>query len=136
LIILRQFSNDDSTQLCRKCNGKHHTSLCSNSSKQNDTTGLPVNARSTKLLQTVTLIASGNRNTRKRLSVRLIFDLGSNDSYITQSLKDTLKLDTVGSQRLKISKFGRKSNGSRVYTNCSLNLKSRFGGGSLRLQRL
>ena len=56
--------------------------------------------------------------------MRVVFDLGSNKSYITDRLKKKISLPTVGSHRLKISGFG----GSRSYPMTSMTLRSRFGG--------
>ena len=70
---------------CRNCNEKHHVSLC----KGNESTELVVNARASTLLQTASVKASSEH--KKACNVRVIFDLGSNDSFITSSLKNLFR---------------------------------------------
>ena len=112
---------------CKSCGKRHHTSLCKGTAESN---GLIANARATTLLQTAKVKAF-NPQTRRNVFVRIVLDLGSNDSYITDRLKKQLSLPTVGSHRLRISGFGGASNGSRTYPMTSLTLRSRFGGDTL-----
>jgi len=113
-----------SQRLCKTCNQRHHISLCKEKKESN---GLLVNARSTTLLQTATVKAV-NPESKRNVSVRVVFDLGSNDSYITLDLKDKLGLKNVGSHRLRIAGFGGASNGAKMYPMTCLKLRSRLGG--------
>ena len=117
----------NSKTMCKRCGKKHHISLCKEVVESN---GLITNVRASTLLQTAKVKAF-NSKTRKHVFVRVVFDMGSNDSYITDRLKKRLSLPTIGWQKLRISGFGGASNGSKSYPMTSLTLRSRFGGDDL-----
>ncbi|MEO0686947.1 MAG: DUF1759 domain-containing protein, partial [Cyanobacteria bacterium J06649_11] len=99
----------NSKKMCSSCGKKHHVSLCKEPVESN---GLIANVRASTLLQTAKVKAF-NPKTRKHVFVKIVFDMGSNDSYITDRLKKRLSLPTVGWQKLRISGFGEASNGSK-----------------------
>ena len=121
-----------STQTCRTCGGKHHTSLCFGRQERENkipTSNVSLaNAKTTSLLQTAHVVAQNPQEKQKGVSVRLIFDLGSNDSYITEQLRDKLELREIGSHKMKIHGFGGNSVGVKRYGLCSLLLQSFRGG--------
>ena len=117
----------NSKTICKSCGKKHHISLCKEAVESN---GLITNVRASTLLQTAKVKAF-NPKTRKHVFVRVVFDMGSNDSYITDKLKKRLSLPTIGWQKLRISGFGGASEGSKSYPMTNLTLRSRFGGDDL-----
>lgn len=112
---------------CKVCDRNHHVSLC----RGKQSTGLIANARASTLLQTA-MVTAMNESEGNNVKVRLIFDLGSNDSYVTKDLKDRLGLNVLGKHRLEISGFGGTTKSS-CYEMTSLKLRSRFGGSSMPL---
>ena len=115
-----------------KCGEKHHESLC----QGRPSTGLLAKAKTSTLLQTAKVKVYHPNDNNKVSTVRIVFDLGSNDSYVTKSIKDKLKLPTLGKHKMVISGFGGSSNGTKEYNMTALNIKSRFGGGSFPLSAL
>ena len=87
---------------CKTCHGRHHTSLCTRE-MVNETNVALAQAKTSSLLQTAKVYASTGQ---KKVLVRLIFDLGSNDSYITAGLKAKLNLKEIG---------GAKNEDSRIW---------------------
>ena len=123
-------ANCKATRNCRNCNKRHHQSICEQSFKtsptgnqasavnhqstQNETaveTSTVTNAcntRATKktvLLQTARATAANQSNTRST-PVRVLFDNGSQRSYVTEELRRRLNLPTVKSERLNLNTFG------------------------------
>jgi hypothetical protein len=120
---------------CHKCGGRHHTAICDTQQPQNSTTNAPTAKTETKkenkkesgdqstnslhglyvsdnnsvLLQTAKARVS-NPNTQCTVNTRLIFDLGSQRSYITTHMRNTLALPSIGSSNLLIKTFAEKSN--------------------------
>ncbi|XP_066916600.1 uncharacterized protein [Clytia hemisphaerica] len=117
---------------CRNCEEKHHESLCQGT----PSTGLIARAKKLTLLQTAKVKVYHPNDNNQVSKVRIVFDMGSNDSYITKSIKDKLKLPNLGKHKMVISGFGGSSKGSKEYDMTALNLKSRFGGGSFPLSAL
>ena len=119
----------NSKYICRNCNGKHHISICygkkdvqTNQCSCSKEKGAPAvttevvtsTARESDnksiLLQTATaeICGSGEVNL-----TRILFDSGSQRSYITESLCESLKLRTVRKERVVIKTFG-ESEGSEA----------------------
>ena len=103
---------------CRKCNGKHHRAICfgevnkesTQSTTANDSaTGSSITAsakgKGNVLLQTATAFVYGHEKERKE-KVNILFDLGSQRSYITEDLKKRLQLDAENSRNLHLNTFG------------------------------
>eukprot|EP00795_Rhopilema_esculentum_P008159 gene8159-14088_t len=67
-----------------------------------------VSTRNTILLQTAhaKVKVPGLRRDEAEKSVRSVFDLGSQKSYITKELKRLLQLPVIGKDRLSIKTFG------------------------------
>ena len=118
--------SDRCERSCRKCNRKHHQSICLEQNKTppvtttgeanikdtdcNGTTITTYSSENTKpkrkvLLQTATAIASNDEGT-KSTTVRLLFDNGSQRSYITDSLREKLRLKSVQTEKLNLNTFG------------------------------
>ena len=94
-----------SSYKCRKCNGKHHISICTfekrddsvKTESQNDTEETSTNFSNNKntiLLQTASAVVS-NLNSSEQKNTVLFLDSGSQRSYILEKLRDELKLPTL-----------------------------------------
>lgn len=101
---------------CKKCSGKHHTSLCDGKSteeKPETTSGKDTHtsvlhsaqaaATGAVLLKTaVSMVTSSDCTT----SANILFDEGSQSSFITKTLADKLQLKPTGSESICLSGFG------------------------------
>jgi len=119
---------------CRKCNSrKHHQSIClelninsprdknkppssssgdqtENDTENNGVTTATTNSKSANskrrvLLQTATAIATNDEGS-KAITIRLLFDNGSQRSYITDNLRSKLQLKSLQKERLNLNTFG------------------------------
>ena len=101
---------------CYSCSGKHHTSLCegppqseqtekSDNDYQPSTSTLHVDTRNSVLLQTAAAVVSHPRDS-KSVTTRVIFDSGSQRSYISDKLRNALNLPSIQSENLIIKTFG------------------------------
>ena len=103
---------------CKKCNGKHNISICTFSNNQGDrfisndengenssSNNLATNSGST-LLQTAYTKVS-NFSTQKEAKVCVLFDTGSQRSYISDELRNYLKLSVLRKERIFIKTFGK-----------------------------
>ena len=110
---------------CRYCNKRHYQSICDqvhtkvhvsvleeNTTNESETTSATTGTNAnvskqpkTVLLQTARAVAleeTGETST----SVRILFDTGSQRSYITENLRSKLKLKSVQQERLNLNTFG------------------------------
>ena len=117
---------------CRKCRRKHHTSLCTDSSSEpntprQDTTKEPIISSATLSTTvsppttTTALHLAGNNICILKTAVatvsaegtyveaNILFDEGSQRSFITKSLADCLTLQPHGTEELSISTFGTRT---------------------------
>eukprot|EP00795_Rhopilema_esculentum_P009997 gene9997-18624_t len=103
---------------CLKCKGRHHQSLCQSHNERAENKP-PKNAKiqdsfitatatqqGCVLLQTATTYAYG-KNRDKKIEVQVLFDNGSQRSYIREELKEKLLLDTVNKENLKLNTFAQ-----------------------------
>ncbi|CAB3979329.1 PREDICTED: uncharacterized protein LOC107330089, partial [Paramuricea clavata] len=121
LRIGHHVSNCQSSKGCRHCKQKHHQSICNtlkspipdNKSDRNKTTEESkgttttsnVRSKGTVLLQTARTTAT-NSNGSRSTKVRVLFDSGSQRSYISNSLKTRLNLKPVKNETLNLNTFG------------------------------
>ncbi|XP_042148820.1 uncharacterized protein LOC121837293 [Ixodes scapularis] len=108
---------------CGKCQGRHASTMCDpnyapgkTSTRSNETepkepapVAMHVRGRNSKpavLLQTVTAWAEG---TNRRKLARIIFDSGSQRSFITEELSQRLDCKLLGTEILTIGVFGGES---------------------------
>ena len=105
-----------STKTCRHCHRKHHQSLCDrlpplkeSSSETVDTTNNTANTSTrssqTVLLQTARVVAFGESK-QPQAPVRVLFDSGSQLSYISEKLQRQLKLKPMRIEKLHLNTFG------------------------------
>ena len=120
----------DSRKTCRYCHRKHHQSICSQANSQNNnsisqnlgrneasqssdvtptntttTTTNNIKKRQTVLLQTAQTMASRDIN-GSSIPVRVLFDSGSQLSYITERLQNQLHLKPFRFEKLHLNTFG------------------------------
>ena len=130
------------TRKCRHCQGKHHQSICPRNQKVEDpkTTKQPKDeertttatriCKGTVLLQTARARAT---NGARSIPVRVLFDTGSQRSYITNSTQAKLKLEPVRKETLYLNTFGDnkcKRQSCEVY---KFNIESRNGSEKIEL---
>ena len=117
---------------CRKCSSrKHHQSICpelhnnpsprkpqekstptasGDQCEKDGTTTATTNAESANpkhsvLLQTASAIATNEERT-KSTTIRILFDNGSQRSYITENLRSRLQLKSLQNKKLNLNTFG------------------------------
>ena len=109
---------------CPNCNGRHHVSICQSlkeEGKPSDTTGTNVggkkpwtapttsmyaSARTPILLQTARTHVSQPERPDLRVDTCVIFDCGSQRSYVTETLKNRLALPVKSVDTLMVKTFG------------------------------
>ena len=128
------------TKTCRHCQGKHHQSICSQNQKVDDvkptekeeqkvktkepTTTATRICKGTVLLQTARANAT---NGARSTPVRVLFDTGSQRSYITNATQEKLRLLPIKKETLYLNTFGDnkcKRQACEVY---KFNLESKTG---------
>lgn len=82
-----------------------------------ETTTLNVGGKNSVLLQTAAANVSSPRS-GKTVQARLIFDRGSQQSYISTSLRSSLELPSLRSENLAIKIFGAGSDNPLMWCNC------------------
>ena len=135
LRVGHRVSNCQSAKSCRHCKQRHHQSICETKNppgKEKDeinkvkteskgtTTTSNMGSKGTILLQTARTTAT-NYDGSRSASVRVLFDSGSQRSYISNRLKTTLKLKPIKNETLNLNTFGnskfRKQNCDLVELN-------------------
>ena len=106
---------------CNKCDKRHHISICdidsrsisSRNFRSRETTTTVTNMNSEVgnrskevLLQTGKAQVTNVQNHTQSAFVRLLFDGGSQRSYVTQTLKEKLHLPVIRNEKLVVSTFG------------------------------
>ena len=118
LKLRHRAQNCESNKKCRKCNHRHHQSLCDKpviepenteataraEVSYNNTTNSVKDSKAI-LLQTAKAVACDLREANKA-RVRILFDNGSQSSYITESLKQRLRLSVSKKEKLHLNTFG------------------------------
>ena len=96
-----------SNRTCRNCRGKHHVCICNvptkdASNKEVESSGeqssqLVVNTNNNCVLLQTALAKAFNCIIKKEIKIRVLFDNGSQRSFISRSLKNVLKLQAIRS---------------------------------------
>ena len=123
LRVGHRVSNCQNSKCCRYCKQRHHQSICGtlispsfNQEKSKDsneakteskriTTTSNMANKGTVLLKTAKTTATNSDGSRSS-RVRVLFDSGSQRSYISNRLKTTLKLKLVKNETLDLNTFG------------------------------
>ena len=99
---------------CNKWNGKHNIGICTFEkatsrfeNQINPSSNNLANSQGNVLLQTA-YVKVGDLHSQKDTKVNILFDTGSQRSYISQELKDYLKLPVLRKERILIKVFGKK----------------------------
>ena len=128
--------NCRSSNRCKRCHGKHHTSICEKGfhSREQPNLSNPVELNpdapaytpssttsavcSTKgraiLLQTARAVIYNPVKQKRTVEVRLLFDSGSQRSYLTERAMKLLELVPTGEQTLAIATFGATQEQTKV----------------------
>ena len=148
---------------CRKCHGSHRQFICSIQSKNENkdkpadqnvegaaakseesllqpeqVTSTTANTRHRTthvLLQTATVYAVNLENSR-RIKVRVLFDSGSQRSYITSSLKSRLGLSTCKKETVHLNTFGQDQFKKQSCEGVSLDLHGLDGDFVIQMKTL
>ena len=110
---------------CFHCGAfSHHASVCEKSEEREtqETTQVPnknatslyLDAKSEILLQTACAEVSGPHTDGTPVTTRIILDLGSQKSYITNKLRNRLNLQKIESENLLVKTFGSASEQFKV----------------------
>ena len=113
------FKNCRTSYKCYNCRGKNHrTSICENTTNIDDKrdsihdneeneekVAMLIDAETDVLLQTADCIISNPRET-KELKTKVLLDPGSQKTYLSDAVKDYLKLDAITKQHVAIKTFG------------------------------
>ena len=126
-----------SASKCRHCQGRHHSTICDKNitpAKPNPTSLNPkappyapdttnpttstfcsgATKRKSILLQTALTVAHNPARPKFSTQLRLLFDRGSQRSYLTERAMALLQLEPTGSQALSIATFGAEEEQDRV----------------------
>ena len=102
----------------KKCNAKHNVSICtfsnnqgdrfnSNDEKNENSSSVNLANNSGSILLQTSYINVSNLSTQKAAKVCLLFDTGSQRSYISNELRNYLKLSVLRKERIFIKTFGK-----------------------------
>lgn len=149
--------NCRSNYSCQKCAGKHHVSICDSEEQQRKTdlgaspeqkpeqgsgsqpSGKKINAgyvgsRNSVLLQTAQAYI-GKEEPTSGVRVRVIFDSGSQKSFIKASVRDQLKLPTITKETLVINTFGNgKTDNEKICDRVQLTVGDVGGNSSTKME--
>ena len=134
---------------CYRCGGRHHTTLCDSYVKRGEsvqhrgemranaysnedvetqtTTNMHISGRNSVLLQTARADVSAPGVGGKTENIRIIFDSGSQKTYINERVKRSLNLKVVGKDRLLIKTFGSETPRTRECEIVQIAVKSLDG---------
>ena len=121
----RVIKNCRANYKCLKCQGKnHHTAICdrlkcsksdaketkivtaNDDSKNNENVSMLVDTKTDVLLQTADCIIS-NPSETKSLKVKVLLDRRSQKTYLSDTVRDFLQLDTISKQNVQSKAFER-----------------------------
>ena len=127
-----------SASKCKRCHGRHHTTICDKNSQQpvrdlsnklnpkaspyspDKTNNTPTTTtfcsakRKSILLQTALTVVHNPRKPKSAVQLRILFDTGSQRSYLTKRAMKLLQLKPIATQTLSIATFGAEKEQSRV----------------------
>lgn len=141
LKLRHKLKDCDNPRNCRHCNRRHHQSICDRQPpppppKPTDNAEPTVNATTNTdsrpnkgkrviLLQTARAIAVGPAG---RVPVRILFDSGSQLSYVTKTLKERLGISPIRKEKLHLNTFGSASFDSRSCDVVKFQIEALNGG--------
>ena len=106
----------ESQYKCNKCQGRHNISLCNDqagnqTNKDEETIVNSVNASNSDILLQTGKANVINPDTSSTVECRILFDSGSQRSYITSSESNKLKLSPIRKEKVLINTFGDMNTG-------------------------
>ena len=112
---------------CRNCNGKHNTLLCQKTSQDSQIAEKAITTSSVKqktnvLLQTAKAFAFGDDRSQK-IPVNILFDCGSQKSYVTEEIKNELSLNVKHKETVNLNTFGSQTYSRKVSEHVIVNLE-------------
>lgn len=132
-----------SKNCCRCCNRKHHTSLCVGTENSTETKSTPIgtlrdtsSGQPTDTTTTLTTLTSNHSAAGPSISrvcllktamTNILFDEGSQRSFLTRDLAETLCLQPTGKENICISSLGIKTLLSQTMEVGSIYVKTRAG---------
>lgn len=144
-----QVSQCKSRNRCKNCQRKHHTSLCQNtepnsngSDNKKSVAPSSNNVNSTLVIEnTVSSLHSGSNNTpillktavaciesdTTSITANILFDEGSQRSFITQSVANELNLQSEAQENITLSTFGGSTTPDKRVDTTTVHLKSLQG---------
>ena len=130
---------------CFRCKGKHHISICdqkgiptgernddNQSNQSNGGTSLMISMHNKVLLQTASGMVS-NANGNNWTGVKMLFDNGSQRSFIKKDLVRRLNLKSIRSEALTIKTFGSVADSIQKLDVVNVSVKGKFGGNDKRV---
>ena len=109
------FENCTSSYICRKCDGKHHFSLCSklkkdqekdeSPAKSTDNVVVHVGVLKGTLLQTVNGKVAGINTDESWATTRILLETGNQRTYLTENLRKYLKLEIIRIEDVIVNTF-------------------------------
>lgn len=129
-----RMSNCRRSRSCRVCSKKHHHAICNQDTQKNfvkannddistNTTTNVANSKLCVVLQTAKAVVNSPRE-RQCVQARILFDSGSQRSYVTEGLRKKLKAPTVRSETLNLNTFGDKGYTKRKCDLVELSIES------------
>ena len=115
---------------CLKCNRCHHSTICESygnkeenaettstkiqqttpeTKESQSTTNMHISNKNSVLLQTAHTFVKVPGDAKTEQNVHLIFDSGSQKSYVTEELKRALNLPAIAKEKLMMKAFGDSS---------------------------
>ena len=137
-----------SSMRCSNCRGKHHPSICHKSSDHSTTqkeipsmtssytsTSMYTDVNTPVLLQTARAVVLNPDDTNQCMTVRILFDGGSQHSYITDHVKRSLGLSAEAVESVLIKTFGNKTDHTQLCDIVKLLMRMK-NGETLKLSLL
>ena len=122
------------TMKCRNCQEKHHVSICSKE-KESDivSPGLHVRDGGNISMQTAQAVISTDSG-KARVRCRVLFDSGSQRSFIRSTIVELLGRKSSEKQCLMLSGFGEEEPKEKCYNIHEIEVKSLRGNSSVRMK--
>ena len=138
---------------CYRCKGKHNLAICQDtnsgkvakesetrknygtpSSPPEETTNLRAGTRNSMLLQTAQVLICHPEDERNVVRARVIFDSGSQRSYILEDARRKLNLPTVAKENVVVNVFGNSHGTAHSLSSVSMIIKNAYGRDSSKLK--
>ena len=115
---------------CFKCQKHHHVAVCTltkeagGDDEEKDTSAMLIDTKKSILLQTAEAMV-GATNGKQFIKKRILFDNGSQRTYITDELRRKLGLEVIGKETIFIKTFGSEEASSKTVDVVRLCVKSK-----------